>query len=168
MSLCECGCGQPTTLARVNCRAKGYVKGQPYRFRPSHHMRSGHCYARVGAGSAHRSHRAKAERALGRPLPRGVEVHHVDADIANPDARLVICESHAYHKLLERRARVVKAGGNPNTQRMCWKCRKPVDISDFYERKSPRRVESHSSACKPCMRALANHAALTRRREKAS
>lgn len=36
MSLCECGCGQETDLATYTCTARGYVKGQPLRFRKGH------------------------------------------------------------------------------------------------------------------------------------
>lgn len=32
MQLCECGCGQPTSLARQTDRHLGYIKGQPVRF----------------------------------------------------------------------------------------------------------------------------------------
>lgn len=39
--LCECGCGQPTRLARQTNRDRGWVKGQPIRFVKGH---SGHKY----------------------------------------------------------------------------------------------------------------------------
>lgn len=32
MKLCECGCGQPTPIAKVTFRSRGHVKGQPIRF----------------------------------------------------------------------------------------------------------------------------------------
>lgn len=56
-------------------------------------------------GSMMALHRIRAEHALGRPLPKGVEVHHVDRDPWNATARLVICENHAYHMFLHRRMR---------------------------------------------------------------
>ena len=34
--LCECGCGEKTTLARVTVRSKGWTKGKPLRFRRGH------------------------------------------------------------------------------------------------------------------------------------
>lgn len=39
MKLCECGCGQPTKIARKNSVLWGHVKGQPYRFLAEHASR---------------------------------------------------------------------------------------------------------------------------------
>lgn len=36
---CECGCGQPTSIAPRNDIRRGYVKGQPVRFVHGHHGR---------------------------------------------------------------------------------------------------------------------------------
>jgi hypothetical protein len=60
-----------------------------------------------------------AERAFGKALPKGAEVHHVDEDkFNNHRSNLVICQDRAYHQLLHQRARIVRAGGTPNTQRV--------------------------------------------------
>lgn len=37
--LCQCGCGERTRLAQFTDPRRGYVKGQPVRFRPGHHAR---------------------------------------------------------------------------------------------------------------------------------
>ena len=34
--LCECGCGLPAPIAQRNCRRRGYVRGEPCRFRMGH------------------------------------------------------------------------------------------------------------------------------------
>lgn len=94
-------------------------------------------------GTKKRVHVAVAERALGKPLPVGAEVHHVDGDKwNNANENLVICQDHAYHALLHVRARVVRLGGNPNTQRTCADCKQMVGIEHF-----PR----NGNQCRPCV-----------------
>lgn len=94
-------------------------------------------------GSKKRVHVAIAERALGKPLPPGAEVHHVDGDKwNNANKNLVICQDHAYHALLHVRARVLRLGGNPNTQRTCADCKQMVAIEVF-----PR----NGNQCRPCV-----------------
>lgn len=84
------------------------------------------------------------ERALGKPLPIGAEVHHVDEDKANnAPSNLVVCQDRAYHKLLHARARVVRAGGDPNTQRLCSKCRHALPLAAF---------NRNQNACRECQR----------------
>lgn len=42
-----------------------------------------------------------------------------------------LCESRSYHILLHARTRVVRAGGNPDTQRLCPTCNRVLDFSNF-------------------------------------
>lgn len=94
-------------------------------------------------------HRARAVRALGRPLPPKVVVHHVDDE--NPDdSPLVICENQRYHWLLHVRLRTLRAGGDPDTQRVCWRCRTVKDFSAF----SPSAL-SRNTECRACNTELA-------------
>src|SRR5215831_11652702 len=37
--LCECGCGQPTPLSQTTDKNRGYIKGEPVRFRKGHWLR---------------------------------------------------------------------------------------------------------------------------------
>ncbi len=61
------------------------------------------------------NHIVIAEKALGKPLPKGAEVHHFDENKLNNDPRnLVVCPNRAYHALLHKRMRALKACGNPN------------------------------------------------------
>ena len=54
-----------------------------------------------------------AERALGKPLPPGAVVHHVDEDPSNnAHDNLVICPNQAYHLLLHQRVRALDACGH--------------------------------------------------------
>jgi len=53
-----------------------------------------------------------AEKALGRRLPKGAEVHHIDENpFNNEPTNLVICPDAAYHKLLHQRQRAFNACG---------------------------------------------------------
>ncbi len=63
-------------------------------------------------------HVLTAERALGKPLPAGAEVHHVnEVRSDNQPSNLVICQDRAYHKLLHLRTAALNACGNPNFRR---------------------------------------------------
>lgn len=90
-----------------------------------------------------------AVQTLGRPLPRGAEVHHVDGDgTNNTRSNLVVCQDRAYHKLLHVRTRIVRAGGNPNTQKMCGTCKQPRDLSVMV-------AGGRGHECRPCAAARA-------------
>jgi len=101
------------------------------------------------ATKAQRLHVAIAERALGHPLPRGSEVHHVNEDKHdNRPSNLVICQDRAYHALLHLRRRVMLAGGNPNTQRLCYMCGQLRRLDEMGRRLSgPRPLTSQCLAC---------------------
>lgn len=63
-----------------------------------------------------------AERVLGKPLPDGAQVHHVDGNRANnANTNLVICQDQSYRLLLQRRAHALKTYGDPNA-RTCGFC----------------------------------------------
>jgi hypothetical protein len=154
--LCECGCGQHTALAKRNNTAFRHVKGQPVRFIQGHTNKNKPvvrptAYRKIGAAC---EHVLIAEMALGRPLPKGAEVHHVDGNsLHNANRNLVICESRGYHMLLHARARIVKAGGNPNTQKLCSACKKVFDFSAFTLRVS-NKSNGRGQNCLACRQAF--------------
>ena len=163
--LCECGCGQEAPIAKRTRASRGEVKGTQLRFVKGHHapviMRQkaaqrppeSHIkdYPRVTepSGRVVKVHRLRAEQALGKPLPPGAEVHHVDGT-KNPQSPLVICPNTAYHLMLHRRQRVLRAGGNPNMDKICSTCKRVKPQTEF-------RVSRHTStglhqACFACER----------------
>jgi hypothetical protein len=93
-----------------------------------------------------------AERALGKLLPASAHVHHVDDDgLNNANRNLVICQDAAYHKLLHVRTRVVKAGGNPNTEKFCPDCRQVKPVEAFNVRREHKSM-GRQSICRDCQK----------------
>ena len=113
---CECGCGQVVKPRRRFVHGHNRV-GQPGNGRP----RTRTTYFERGR---RREHVIIAERALGKPLPAGAHVHHVDGDKHNNDPRnLVVCQDVAYHRHLHTRQRAKASCGNADWWQ-CVYCRK--------------------------------------------
>ncbi len=68
-------------------------------------------------------HVFNAESALGKELPKGAVVHHIDGDRSNnTNSNLVICPSQEYHFLLHIRQDALSATGNAD-MRKCPYCK---------------------------------------------
>jgi hypothetical protein len=97
-----------------------------------------------------RLHRIRAQKALGRELKGTERVHHLDGSKTD-DAPLVICPDEAYHKLLHMRAKVLAAGGNPDTQKVCNSCGRPKDFIAFEpHRRKDRPAGGLARRCIEC------------------
>lgn len=108
-------------------------------------------YVKAGKGRHSYEHQRIAAAVLGRPVPAGVQVHHVDGNGRNNTRRnLVICDSQRYHQILHARARVLVAGGDPNADAWCSICQHVRPLRMFWIRKSGRRVGRPSSECRYC------------------
>jgi len=89
---CRCGCGQKTNLVKWSDKTKRLIKGEPYRFVFGHGKR---CTPRKTVKSADGrlmvykpghprsmtngyvfNHLLVAEVALGKPIPKEIDVHH--------------------------------------------------------------------------------------------
>jgi hypothetical protein len=113
-------------------------------------MKRSYRSVRVGCKNDN-EHRVIAERVLGRRLPHGVEVHHWDDNGRNNEGRnLVICQDKAYHKLIHKRQRILRLGGDPNKEWWCSFCSKLRPINLFWIRKTGRNSGSLVSGCKVC------------------
>jgi hypothetical protein len=86
-----------------------------------------------------------AERALGRSLPSGAIVHHIDKNrMNNAPTNLVICQSAAYHRLIHRRMDAMEVCGNPEW-RKCWVCKTYDAPERLYI--SPNGMNIHHKNC---------------------
>ncbi len=139
---CACGCGELFPHLDSLNRPRRFKHGHNSRFREK-----GTYYSTRGG---RRLHAIRAETALGHPLPPHAEVHHVGGSKSDT-APLVICENRAYHLLLHVREKTLRAGGNPNTEKVCGDCliAKPFDL--FHLMRSNKSNGRHT-LCKDCIR----------------
>lgn len=83
-------------------------------------------------GKLKKVHIELAKKALGKDLPDGVEVHHVnEVRSDNRPENLVICPDASYHHLLHRRARAYDACGNADWMK-CKFCQQWDDPKNLY------------------------------------
>lgn len=154
MALCACGCGRETAIITHTIKALGYIAGQSYTYVRGHRSAAAKHYRRApGTGSLKTIHRQRAELALGRPLPKGAVVHHADGS-KSPLAPLIICQDDAYHNLLHARMVIVRAGGDPQTHRLCSRCERLLEKAAFTTRKSS--WDGRHTECRDCTNARQN------------
>jgi hypothetical protein len=115
-----------------------------------HRPRTDGDYPRVGSIRTRQVyvHRRRAELALGKPLPKGAVIHHVDGT-TSPTSPLVICQDAQYHMDLHVRLRVLRSGGNPWTDKLCSACRQPKPYTAFYSTQRNGRP-ALSALCRVC------------------
>lgn len=79
-----------------------------------------------------------AEKAIGKKLPPGAVVHHVDENKANNDpTNLVVCPSQAYHMMIHQRQAAYDACGNASF-RKCVYCGTYSDPSEMKVHSRPK------------------------------
>lgn len=88
-------------------------------------------------------HIEAAEKAIGKKLPDGAEVHHVNGNPSdNENKNLVICPNHEYHSMLHQRQRALDAFGNADA-RPCHICGK----YDLTENMRPHYKQFYHKSC---------------------
>ena len=146
---CQCGCGRKTTVSPKTAVKYGYVKGEPRKYIHGHNIKSksGQLYRVKHLGywiikfpGHHRAcpngyvkeHILIAEKALGKPLPPGAEVHHINGiKDDNNRGNLIICQNKTYHRLLEQRMEALKACGHAHW-RKCKYCKQYDSPDNLY------------------------------------
>jgi len=154
--LCRCGCGQVTNVCKVERKDRGIRKGEHYFYirghtaqgktgRNSPGWRRGWTINNKGyilrfvpdhpnapKNGYMMDHILIAEKVMGKVLPPGAEMHHVDENPSNNrNNNLVICESKKYHAILHSRMRAFKACGHAHW-RVCNHCKKWDDPRNMY------------------------------------
>ena len=91
------------------------------------------------------------EKALGKPIPLGAEIHHVNSiRHDNRNSNLVLCPNHAYHNLLHVRTNALEKCGNANF-RKCNYCRNYDDPKNMYAHPSKQTSFWHKKCQKEYM-----------------
>jgi len=92
-----------------------------------------------------REHVYKASLALGKPIPKGVQVHHIDENKKNnSNNNLLVC-SAAYHKLIHARTAAHDACGDANKMK-CVYCGTYDDVKNMYKR--PNQFQAWHTKCR--------------------
>lgn len=117
MKCCVDGCNNLKGESRGICR-KHYVRwqrhGDPTVVRVYSRRtvtKANYIQLRTETGDYKFEHVIMAEKALGKPLPEGALVHHVDQDGTNNNTKspwnLIVCPDQKYHLMLHARARAL-------------------------------------------------------------
>jgi hypothetical protein len=107
----------------------------------------------AGEREAKLFHVAVAELALGKPLPDGAVVHHVDGDkLNNWPYNLVICKDQAYHKLIHQRTNAYDECGHADWLKckFCGQYDDPANLRIYATQRKGRNAldqNIHHQAC---------------------
>lgn len=142
---CHCGCGNKTKIITKTITKLNHIIGEPLKYINGHNKSnwnggrsiSGCGYMRIWVGDKYIfEHVLIAEICLGKPLPKGCVVHHIDENpLNNSTNNLVICQDNGYHRLLHQRLIAYRECGDPNF-RKCAECKQ-------YD--SPSNMEYHGN-----------------------
>lgn len=96
-----------------------------------------------------REHVYKASLALGKPIPKGIQVHHIDnVSKNNVNSNLLICTA-SYHKLIHARTDAYNLSGDANNMK-CAYCGEYDSPSNMYKR--PNQYQAWHLSCRQIKR----------------
>lgn len=156
-------CAQPSKPDRKYCSRDCYREARRGNGNPNWNIgqyksRKGYVFIRKQdhprASANHgyiQEHILVAEAALGKFLPLAAVVHHInEIKHDNRPCNLVICENDRYHQLLHAKLRVLHAGGDPHSDKICGDCQSVKSIIYFPKNKS--RSDGLNTLCFDCAR----------------
>lgn len=131
---CKCGCGTEIGTWDRTHRNRYFkvprIFGEPKQYAMGHAIHDMPPPKRPPNPEIVPNYRRWVEKIIGRLLPKGSVVHHVDENrLNNRNDNLVVCEDESYHRLLHRRMNALRVTGNPNS-RFCPYCKRWDDPSD--------------------------------------
>lgn len=168
---CKCGCEEKTSICQKTDSNLGRIKGRAFDYIHGHNGRGSNASNWKGGirftGSGHRTiktpghpradncgyvmeHTLVAEKALGKYLPTGAIVHHVNNIPGdNRPENLVVCQDRAYHSLLHKRQRAFETCGHAHWLKCpyCGKYDNPKNMDTYKYKNDASRWGRHSS-CK--------------------
>lgn len=132
---CQCGCGEKTNIATKNQSKSGTVAGQPRKYIYGHRAKISQCNGRKRIshnGKKIRLYKKIVEDILDYQLPNTAVVHHVNGNIQdNNPSNLVVCQNHAYHRMIHAREVALKECGHADW-RKCKYCHEYDSIENLY------------------------------------
>ena len=130
MNLCGCGCGaqvkrkylsgHQSRCRDITLKNNPHWKGGRYINDSGYVMVYNPSHSRASSNGYVREHLILAEKALGKPIPVGVPIHH-HGDVSDNN-KIVICQDERYHNLLHIRERAFNESGHAN-YRKCQFCK---------------------------------------------
>ena len=91
-------------------------------------------HKRASSNGYVREHIIIAEKALGKELPVGSQIHHMGD--TGDNSKIVICENQEYHYLIHARQAAMEVCGDPN-KRKCKFCKEYDFIENMYCKQCP-------------------------------
>jgi len=114
-----------------SCSDKAKIKPNTHRTRPHVHV---------------------MEKILGVRLPQGAVVHHINGNrIDNRPENLLLCKNQSEHIKIHAATRIKKAGGNPEKDKICSRCKQVKPKTDFHIAK---RADGYRCYCKACQSSI--------------